>query len=235
MKKNRFLWLALPVSMFLPFLVPGCAGTLTDEEKATLVAGTTGTMGAGGSGTPMDCGLAILTKECPAGSSFSKCKSCSGFPACHGKDTPSIAGLDLTAAGLGDGTKYIGKAADDTMMGSCGAGAMPTPIKGMVYIDKNNPENSLIYKKTTTAQGCGSRMPFASTTFLSDTDQKCILDWIKNVPTVMSGGGAGGSGGAGGMGGSGGAGGSAGQGGSGGAGGAGGGGKGGGAVDAGKG
>jgi len=151
-------------------------------------------------GTPFftDCGFAILTQTCPEGTSFSKCKSCSGFPGCHGKDTPSIVGLDLTADGIGDGTKYINKGADNTEFGACGAGAMPTPISGEVYIDRANPENSLIYKKVTLAQGCGSRMPYASTVFLSDTDQRCILDWIKSVPGVSQvvasdAGGAGGS------------------------------------------
>ncbi len=226
MKKYHFLWLAVPVSIFLPFVTPGCAGTLTEEEINQLKGATTG---AGGSGTPTDCGLAILTKECsPTQDTFAKCKSCSGFSACHGKDMPSIAGLDFTASAIGDGTQFINKAADDSVAGSCGAMAMPTAIKGKVLVDPRAPENSLIYQKVTATFGCGSRMPFASTTFLSTTDQQCILDWIKKIPGVSAGGGAGGMSGAGGAGGSG----QAGSGGSGGAGGAGG--SGGSGVDAGK-
>lgn len=169
-------------------MVIGAGGVVAGAGGMMVGAGGTAT-GAGGTGSDAglskpSCGFAILTQACPPGATFSKCKSCSGFPGCHGKDTPSNAGLDLTADGIGDGTKYINYPADDSVAGSCGAGAMPTPFKGQVYIDPMNPENSLIYKQVTTARSCGSRMPFASTVFLSDADQLCILDWIKSVPGV---------------------------------------------------
>jgi hypothetical protein len=172
--------LFVPVIFVCACILTSCAGRLEALE------------GPGGSDgkTPIftDCGFAILTQTCPEGSSFSKCKSCSGFGSCHGKDTPSIVGLDLTADGIGDGIKYINKGADNTsMVGGCGTAAMP-PVSGKVYIDPKNAENSLIYQKvTTTFGGCGSRMPFASTVFLSTTEQLCILDWIKSVPGVRQG------------------------------------------------
>jgi hypothetical protein len=163
--------------------VAGAGGTFAGAGGT--FAGAGGAVSDGGVSTH-NCGFVILTQMCPPGATFAKCKSCSGFPACHGKDSPSNVGLDLTADGIGDGTKYIDYPADDSVMGSCGAGAMPTPMKGKVYIDPINPENSLLYQKETTSFVCGSRMPFASTVFLSDTDQRCILDWIKSVPGVRS-------------------------------------------------
>ncbi len=169
---------ALPFSTLLLFMAYGCAGTLTDEERAAF-----GDLTVKAS-TPTDCGQAILTRACASTDDVSQCKSCSGFPGCHGKDMPAVAGLDLSAAGLGDGSQYINQKADDSAMGSCGAGAVPTPVSGKVYIDPVHPESSLIYQKVTATFGCGLRMPYPGTVLLSDADQKCILDWIKSVPGV---------------------------------------------------
>jgi hypothetical protein len=246
MKKYQFLWLALPVGISVPFLTPGCAGTLTPDEIAALQAGTTGAAGSGSTtGGPMDCAEQIFAKECgPGMTTIAKCQTCSGLANCHGKETPAVTTLDLTAAGLEaneHGKKLVGLAADD-VNGSCGAAATPTPIKGKVIIDPMNPENSLLYQKVIAGNGgCGSAMPFTSPKPLTADQAKCILDWIKKIPGVMdNGGGAGGSTGAGGSMGAGGSGGSGGSGGgSGGSGGSSGGGtdagKGGGATDAGKG
>src|SRR5258707_1238905 len=75
MKKYHFMWLAASIGVSLPFIIPGCAGTLTEEEKQTLTQGGTSTGTAGS--TPTDCGLALLAKDCPKGSTWSKCQSCS--------------------------------------------------------------------------------------------------------------------------------------------------------------
>lgn len=181
MNQCSFAWLAVTVSTSLALVLSGCAGTLTDEERAAFDDLTVN------ASTPTDCGRAILTRPCASTEDVSQCKSCSGFSGCHGKDMPAIMGLDLTAAGLGDGSQYINQKADDSAMGSCGAGAVPTPVTGKIYIDPIHPENSLIYQKVTANVGCGVRMPYPGTTLLSAGDQMCILDWIKSVPGVSRG------------------------------------------------
>jgi hypothetical protein len=151
----------------------------------------------GGSGdtpgdqVPTDCAEQIMTRACAPGATVNKCVTCSGLSGCHGKDSPAITGLDLSLDGLAaneHGKTLINKPADD-VNGLCGAAAMPTPIKGKVIIDPNNPENSLMYQKVqTNFAECGSRMPYTASKPLSAADQQCILDWIKKIPGVKSGG-----------------------------------------------
>lgn len=138
---------------------------------------------------PTDCAEVIFTRACAPGSTVNKCVTCSGISGCHGKDTPTT-DLDLSAEGIAasqSGKTFINKPADD-VNGLCGAAAMPTPIKGKVIVDPNNPENSLLYQKVLTGfADCGSRMPFTATKPLSAADQQCILDWIKKIPGVKAG------------------------------------------------
>jgi hypothetical protein len=162
----------------IPFLLLG-----------VLVACGGGSDTGGGDQGPMDCAEAIMTRACAASATVNKCVTCSGLSGCHGKDSPAITGLDLSADGLvanEHGKKLINKKADD-VNGLCGAAAMP-PLSGKVIIDPNNPENSLMYKKVqTNFSECGLRMPYTATKALSASDQQCILDWIKKIPGVSSG------------------------------------------------
>jgi hypothetical protein len=52
-----------------------------------------------------------------------------------------------------------------------------------VIIDPHNPTSSLLYDKLQPQPACGSEMPYGRPP-LTDTDQQCILDWIKKVPGV---------------------------------------------------
>jgi hypothetical protein len=148
---------------------------------------------SGGSGTSApvnDCAEAIFTKECPPGATVARCKTCSGIPNCHGKESPVIPGFDLTADGLArenHGRAFVNRPADD-VNGLCGAAAQPSPISGQVIIDPLYPENSLLYRKVSLeGPSCGTRMPFTAPGPLSDAERKCILDWIKKIPGVNGG------------------------------------------------
>jgi hypothetical protein len=238
MKKYQFLWLAAPVSLLMPFVAPGCAGTLTPDEIAALQM--TGGGGSTGTGT-MDCAIMLFQRSCTQDS----------LGGCHGKNMPVFPDFDLSTDGIAaamNGASFVGKKANDDPKGSglCGAAAKP-PITGKFIVDPNDPMASLLYDKLSASPSCGSHMPVVGKPpSLSDSEKACILSWIEKLPGVSAGGGAGGAGGAGGdmgaggsAGGSGGASGAGGSGGgSGGSGGSGNGtdaGKGGGATDAGKG
>jgi hypothetical protein len=138
---------------------------------------------------PMDCAEVIMTRACAPSATVNKCVTCSGLSGCHGKDSPAITGLDLSAVGLvanEHGKKLINKPADD-VNGLCGAAAMP-PLSGKVIIDPNNAENSLMWKKVeTNFAECGGRMPYTAIKPLSAADQQCIFDWIMKIPGVKSG------------------------------------------------
>src|SRR5260221_3107515 len=59
MKKYHFMWLAASIGVSLPFIIPGCAGTLTAEEIAALQGGgSTGTAGM------QDCAITAFNKSC---------------------------------------------------------------------------------------------------------------------------------------------------------------------------
>jgi hypothetical protein len=182
MNKFHFAWLLVPLALAVPLVINACAGTLEcpgdpGTAPADCFGGVTGTGGAGG-GTGCDA-VAIMVKNC------------STAMTCHG-GTPTITmGLDLTAAGIGDGKKYIN------------APAQSLGCKGMggVLIDPSAPEKSLIYNKLSFSPmpSCGPPMPFLGKSLLA-SDKACILSWINTV-TGTSGGGGGGAGGAGGAGG----------------------------------
>ena len=55
------------------------------------------------------------------------------------------------------------------------------PACGGTFADPANPEKSVIYLKLTASPPCGARMPFGGTP-LSDSDQQCVLAWIRTVP-----------------------------------------------------
>jgi hypothetical protein len=158
--------------------------------SALMLQACAGNLEEGGPPAPTNCAEVIFTRSCPANATVAKCVTCSGISGCHGKEAPSIPGLDLTVEGLAasqGGKKFINMPADD-VAGLCGAAAAPTPIRGKVIVDPVNPENSLLYQKVTTNfMECGSRMPFTALKPLTDADQKCILDWIKNIPGVKAG------------------------------------------------
>src|SRR5262245_52169950 len=121
MKNYYFLWLALPVGMSLPFIVPGCAGTLTEEEKEALMTtssttnSTTTSMTTGGGCVP-----AVFAK------------SCSATANCHGPDMPALPDFQLTADGFAaanDGMGWVDKAASGDSAALCGPASDP-PVMG---------------------------------------------------------------------------------------------------------
>jgi len=206
MKKSHFMWLAVPACLYLPWMIPGCAGELTQDEKDALLAGGTTVT----SGTSMDCGILAMEKSCTSADGV-----------CHG-GSPPIVGLDLTAAGIAaanNGDDFVGRApSNDVAVGGAACSPMSAmPIMGKFIIDKDNPEASLLYAKMQAGPPCGARMPLLprpkQPMVVSATDQACILTWIKARKGVSAGGGSG-AGGAGGSGGSGNAAGSGGSGGS---------------------
>jgi len=212
MKKSHFMWLAVPVSLYLPWMIPGCAGTLTPEEQAELLAGGTTSTGTTGTG-PQPAGVVALNKSCT-----------STDGSCHGP--PAIMGLDLTFAGIKaahDGADFVSKPpSEDVTNGAACSPKSEIPITGKLIVDPANPEASLLYAKMAAAPECGSHMPVlprkGQPAQVSKADQQSILDWIKTLPKVGAGTGAGaGAGGSSGTAGSGGgsAGGSGGSGGSG--------------------
>ena len=81
---------------------------------------------------------------------------------CH-VGTPPAGNLDLSVTGLA------------TLPGKS------DPACGGTFADPANPEKSVIYLKLPASPPCGARMPFGATP-LSDSDQQCVLQWIKTVP-----------------------------------------------------
>ena len=197
-------------------LLAGCAGQLTDAEKELLgrdldsgsgtggtgitggaggmggatggvggvgggtggvgtggaTGGVGGTAGAGGASGAGGAGGGMLD-PCMAPLMVSKCNAAG----CHGGGVIS-AGLDLTPTVINAPQPLVDKLNRGEMM-ACTAGIGK-------LIDSQRPEQSLIYTKVTTPT-CGSKMPIG--TPLTATETGCILNWIKSIPGVNSGGG----------------------------------------------
>jgi hypothetical protein len=131
------------------------------------VGGAAGASGAGGAGGGM-------LDPCMAPLMVSKCNQAG----CHGGGVIS-AGLDLTPTVINAPQPLVDKLnRGETMACMAGVGKL---------IDSQRPEQSLIYTKVTTPT-CGSKMPIG--TPLTATETGCILNWIKSIPGVNSGGGA---------------------------------------------
>ena len=129
------MWLAVPACLYLPWVIPGCAGELTDAEKAELLAGgtSTGTMST-------DCGIVAMEKSC---------SSADGV--CHG-GSPPIVGLDLTAAGIAaanNGDDFVGRPASD------GRGRRRSCVQPDV--DARRSWASSLSTRTTPRRACSTR------------------------------------------------------------------------------
>ena len=81
---------------------------------------------------------------------------------CH-VGAASAGGVDLSAAGLA------------TLPGKS------DPACGGLMVDPAHPEKSALYLKLGTSPPCGARMPSGAPP-LSDSDQQCVLAWIKTLP-----------------------------------------------------
>jgi hypothetical protein len=83
---------------------------------------------------------------------------------CHvGVNAPG--NLDLSAAGL---PSLPGKS---------------DPTCGGLFVDPAQPEKSVLYEKLGANLPCGGRMPSGAPP-LSDSDQQCVLAWIRTLPNA---------------------------------------------------
>jgi hypothetical protein len=155
--KQRFAWWLAALMPMGQLLVVGCSG---GDAGGTQTPGATGNTSAASE----SCGLTVMAQSC-------------ALAGCHASSPGSApqANLDLSTSALGDGHELVNAAAQ----GSVCASSTPKPV----IIDPIHPTNSLLYGKLLPQPACGSEMPYARPP-LSDTDQQCILDWIKKVPGV---------------------------------------------------
>jgi hypothetical protein len=160
MKQRLAWWLAALVPMG-QLVIVGCSGGDASGASGTQGAGATGATSAASE----SCGLTVLAQSC-------------ALVGCHASSpgSPPQANLDLSASALGDGHQLVNAPAQGS---PCAGSSSPPPV----IIDPHNPTSSLLYDKLQPQPACGSEMPYGRPP-LTDTDQQCILDWIKKVPGV---------------------------------------------------
>lgn len=128
------------------------------EDDYDAGSSTTPAAGSGGAAKP-DAGSPTMAAACDfKGIVQTKC----GNPNCHGAPA-SNTGLDLTTAGLAmrlDGRKGASACTDKLL------------------IDKDHPENSMLYLKVT-GSDCGVKMPLGGS--LTASEQACFLTWIEGL------------------------------------------------------
>ena len=198
MKKSHFMWLAVPVCLYLPWMIPGCAGTLTDEEIADARRRRTTSTGTGRMRPPE---WLLSTRAAPR-------------PTALATGRPPIMGLDLTIAGIAaahDGDDFVGRATSNDMANGAACSPMSTPpVMGKLIVDPDEPRGEPALHKNVglrpnadrTCRSCrakANRRPFPRPI------RSAILDWIKTLTGVGAGtvgAGAGGSSGTAGAGGS---------------------------------
>ncbi len=124
---------------------------------------------AGPRGSGLSCNINAVLK-----------KSCFGI-GCHGSDTPA-AMLDMESSGVSSRLVDVEASHADILDGTTA-----NCIAGEKRIDTMDLEDSVVIKKITGKQSCGSKMPVAPRT-LSDADKQCVCEWVYSLAGAMPGG-----------------------------------------------
>jgi hypothetical protein len=135
----------------------------------TAAGGTTGTGTGGSTGTPTGGGGSAVPPDDACVATVLSSKGCS--TTCHSADLAPTTGANLRLDGTNLGARLSMTKA--TYQGVTNAGAC---VPNVLIIDPSNPSNSLLLKKITGTQACGSSMPPGGT--LTGSDLQCIQDWI---------------------------------------------------------
>lgn len=150
------------------FMVTGCAGDL-DNIDAFLDSGIgggsdAGTLDGGGqadSGPAPDMGVDPCPQYVDIHAELVVPQCASSF--CHDSDRPSV-GLDLLSDGFAARLVDVASTSD-----TCA---------GEVFIDSNDPSQSLLLEIVTPNPPCSQTMPFGAALGLSPEDTACFEVWI---------------------------------------------------------
>jgi len=159
-------------------MLAACAGSV---DPAVIKGGTGGSTGSGGSsmggttgsgGTPLSCtggndGVSIIMVNCAT--TF-----------CHIPGTANdgtAGGLDLTVD-ANIGARLVGVTSVGTADNASQCMGNSTP-----YLNAgSNPATGLLIDKVTmTHPPCGERMPYEAVTYLTSTQQNCLIQWATTL------------------------------------------------------